>query len=512
MNNTVFKISIFIFLIISLTLIILHNIFGISISFLAEEEIKENRTLKVDLIDSISINNTETIYDKMNNIYYYTITDKYENNNYVLKLNLDNGYKYKILNTSLNIIKIDYSKPIDIIIYNEKYYYETKIQLTNLPLINITTPSTIGSTDVNSSFTYINSENINKIITTNSEIHVRGATAKNFDKKSYKLNFCNDSCTKDNNIIISDFYYGSAFILDAVYRDPSKIRNVLSINLWNLISKDFTELNIDSEFVELFINNEYKGLYVFTETVNRRNLNLNKEDDINYGVVLKANSWNKLSNTMNFKDLSLNNFYEYELKYPNDEDYHKDVWNQLINKLGTFYDNYYKITDKLIEETFDINNYIDLIIFNAFINNSDNNFIKNNYFYYNNIENFKINIQPWDMEYSFGLNYSSENEMATLKNLSDYNLIYTSFYHDEAKNLNELIIKRYWNLRKNILTKEYFDNILNNYKNELSKGSALRDSNIWYEYDIDLEIEDIRTWIYNRLDYFDEYVRSLENE
>lgn len=510
MNNIVLKISIFVFLIISLVLIVLYNIFGVSISFLDEDKIKDERTLKIDLIDNISINNIEAIYDKANNIYYYTVSDRYENNNYVLKLNLESGYKYKIKNASLNIIKVNYNKPIDVIIYNDKYYYETKIQLTNLPLINITTPSTIGSTDVTSNFTYINSENTTKVINTNSEIHIRGATAKNFPKKSYKLNFCNDSCSKDNNIIISDFYYGSAFILDAVYRDPSKIRNVLSIELWNLISKDFTELNINSEFVELFINNEYKGLYVFTEPVNRRNLNLNKEDDLNYGVVLKTNSWNKLSSKLTYKDLINNGFYEYELKYPNDEEHHEEIWMDIVKKIGNFYDNDKKITDKLIEDTFDINNYIDLIIFNAFINNSDNNFIKNNYFYYNNEENFKINIQPWDMEYSFGLNYSDENEMAALKNLSDYNLTYTKFYHGD--NIDKLIIKRYLELRKNILTKEYFDNLLDNYKIELTKGSALRDSNLWYEYDIDLEIEDIRTWIYNRLDYFDEYVRNLENE
>ena len=50
------------------------------------------------------------------------------------------------------------------------------------------------------------------------------------------------------------------------------------------------------------------------------------------------------------------------------------------------------------------------------------------------------------------------------------------------------------------------------YLNELNKGAALRDSKLWYEYDIEKEIEEIRTWIYNRIEFFDEYVKGLENE
>ena len=97
MNNTKFKIVIFIILIVSLVLLTLYGIFGTSVSLLSVKEIKTSRTLKNDLINSLKINNVDAVYDKQNNIYYYTIPEKYENGIYILKLGLKKGYKYKLI-------------------------------------------------------------------------------------------------------------------------------------------------------------------------------------------------------------------------------------------------------------------------------------------------------------------------------------------------------------------------------------------------------------------------------
>jgi len=86
------------------------------------------------------------------------------------------------------------------------------------------------------------------------------------------------------------------------------------------------------------------------------------------------------------------------------------------------------------------------------------------------------------------------------------------FYHEDSDEINRLLIHRYWELREKILTKENFNNLLDNYKDLLTKGSAKRDSDTWYEYDIEKEIEEIREWLYNRLEYFDKYVEDIENE
>jgi len=501
------KIILFILLIILLFIIVFFSIFGTSLSYLSVKEIKEGRKEKKDLVNSFKINNVDTAYDKNSNTYYYTIPDNYENNNYILKLELDNGYRYKIINHKINIIKVSYKDPIDIIIYNDKYYYETKIQLTNLPIVNIYAEEEITEYDTNAKFNYTNLKSVEKIKKSNIKMKIRGISARLFDKKSYRINIYNDTYSKEKNIQISNFYYGDSLILDAIYRDPSKIRNVLSTKLWNDMSNDFSSVDIYSEYVELFINNEYKGLYVLTEPVNKTKLGLNKNS-----IVIKSNDWINDLKKDDFSKIYEDTYLSFELKYPNDESKFSDSWKKYFDIIFDYYSKRKKNTDEVIKNTFNINNYLDIVIFNAFINNLDSCLVKNLYFYLENSNKNVLNIQPWDMEYSFGLLYDQNYLTLATKNNDSYSTLLCSFNQSYAPEINKLLINRYWELRKNVLTKEYFDELLDEYKKELTKGAASRDSELWYEYDIEKEIEDVRTWIYKRLDFFDEYVSSLKNE
>ena len=75
-----------------------------------------------------------------------------------------------------------------------------------------------------------------------------------------------------------------------------------------------------------------------------------------------------------------------------------------------------------------------------------------------------------------------------------------------------LIINRYWNLRRNVLSEANLVRLLDEYKNDLSKGAAKRDTSKWLEYDVEKEIEDIKVWLKKRIKVFDNYIRGLENE
>lgn len=503
------KIFDFIILIISFIVILFYGIFGTNISFKNIKDIKKNRELNKELITNLQINNVDTVYDKNNNTFYYTIPKKHENKTYILNFNLDNSYKYKIIDETLNIVKVDYNKNFKIIIYNDKYYFETKLQLTNLPIINITVEEKITTNPSNSIFKYINSE---EELINNIKIHVRGSSSMYFDKQSYKIQMYNKNYTDEKNINLNNFYNGNAFILDSVYRDPSKIRNIICTQVWNDISDDYNNIDIYSEFVELFINNEYKGLYVLTEPINRRKLKLNKSELNDSSILIKIQDWKYIDSNIDVSDIAGDSYYGIELKYPNDEELYVESWERVLYKIVKYYDKEMGSSYKTISSTFNLENYIDLIIFNAFTNNIDNRVRKNNYMYMKNFNSKEVYIQPWDMEYTFGTRYKGTAERNLLKNMEDYNEIYTGFYHESAPEINKLLIKRYWELRKNILTKEYFDSLLNKYLNELNKGAALRDSKLWYEYDLEKEIEEIRVWIYNRIEFFDEYVKGLENE
>lgn len=509
MENYKLKLSIFIILLIILLSTLYYGIFGFSVSYLSEDEIKENRELKENLVSYFKINGIETIYDKTTDIYYYSVPLDQKDKKYTLKLELDDGYKYKIKKQTTNVITVDYEKTYNIIIYNEKNYSEIKLKLTNLPIVSILSDTDVTDNDTNSVFKYINPSNLDNTITYNSKIHIRGATSKLYDKKSYKVNIYNSDYEKEKNINISNFYYGSSFILDALYRDGSKIRNALATQLWNDFSSDFTNANVYTEFVEVFINNEYKGLYLFMEPVNRRNLNLNSSSLNNTSVVIKSSDYN-LPKFNDYTNIIDDVYYGFELKYPNDEDLFNTSWNSILNKLSKYYKNTINSSYEQINDIFDITSYVDLILFNSVTNNEDNHLIKNNYFYQKELDD-KIYIQPWDMEFSFGLSYSHNLKYNTEETLYDFEEIIFEIKHSSPK-INKLLIKKYWNVRNNILTIEYFDNIIDKYKATLGNGAASRDSNLYYEYNFDENIEEVRDWIHKRLEVYDEYVRGLENE
>ena len=109
------KVIIFICLIISFIVVIFYGVFGTNLSSLTLKEIKENRTLKTDLIANLKINNISAIYDKDNNIFYYMISDRYEDEIKILNIDLENDFKYKIIGETLNIIRVDYKKTFEVI-------------------------------------------------------------------------------------------------------------------------------------------------------------------------------------------------------------------------------------------------------------------------------------------------------------------------------------------------------------------------------------------------------------
>ena len=194
------------------------------------------------------------------------------------------------------------------------------------------------------------------------------------------------------------------------------------------------------------------------------------------------------------------------MKYPNDEELFSISWEKILNKLIAYY-----YDEEDLNNILDINNYVDLLIYNTFIDNTDNDMKKNNYFYLKNLSS-KLYIQPWDMEFTFGLSFNEDAPYDFQKDMSKYNVIDFRIKNDDIVKIKKLIINRYWNLRRNLLSEENLVRLLDKYKNDLSKGAAKRDTSKWLEYDVEEEIEDIKTWIKKRIKFYDNYIRSLENE
>ena len=508
---------ILILLIIILILICIIDLRGLNYSNEQKELILKTRIEKNNLIKKIKINNKSLVYDEKNQLYYCSIPEKYLNKNYILKFNLSNKYKYKIVGYKNNIIKVNYNKIYYVIIYNDKYYKSIKIQLTNLPMVDIRVDEKIDSTSINGLFTYIDKS---KELNSNISIHVRGASSKYLPKKSYRINFFNNNYTQKRNVKVVDTYNGDSIILDALYRDPSKIRNTLSTNLWNKISNDFSSVKLNNQFVELFINNEYVGLYSLNVPVNRTSLNLRKTNKNNTSVVIKTNGWHLGLKNDDYDKITKKNYLDYEIRYPKKSYLYSKAWQSVLRKLSNYYnidkiiynepietalDIKFDVDYNTVTNTFNEKNYIDLIIFNSFISNIDSCMFRNTYFYMKNIDDSDIYIQPWDLEFTYGL-YIYKEYLPYF----EFDKIVCPFQIENGDKINKKIINRYYELRNTVLNMEYINMLLDNYANKLNNGAASRDSNLWGDYQVEYEIEKIRKWIKSRIKFFDKYVNSLK--
>lgn len=495
-----------------LILIILISIFVLLISNSFKEEslsvIPDNLVYNDKLVIGVYVDDVLCSYDSNSNIYYSNVNDI----NRISFYSKYNNLKYK----ATNIIDDLY----EIYVYNDKYYYKLDLQISNIPII------TIHDLDIDkyNKFNQFNRDNfihmfsdseedseierkigisISNILQNNGKtffssygyMSERGASSSFFDKKAYKLKM-NDRFgmlnIKDDNV----------WVLDALYTDSSKVRNKLSSDLWNLINDD-QKINNDLScvFAEVFINDEYVGLYTLKEKVDK---SVTKNSDA--GLLLKANMHLMDDRIVKFLD-NPNILYKGRILNFEIKDYNVETYDRFIDNMYSFYIG--SRDYESIYNTYYIDNYIDYKILVALISGEDN--VTSNQYYSMSNENSKILITPWDMDLTWGLYWNLDTPLHSEFSYErdfEYSWLDNNITKNFDENTFSLMKKRYWQLRKDVITIDTIDSYLDSYKRILiESGSIKRDSERWYEYDFEFEIERIREWARRRIAFLDEYFK-----
>ncbi len=503
----------FIFLIVLLSFICLR-IFVIVDNKESNESIYSTRKELKGHIANITINNVSGVYNNNDNSFYFYVNNLNDSKINNIKINSSIDLDYKIIDR--NILNFTDGK---LLLYNNKYYQNVNLKFVSIPIISISSTPNLKESLINKNqisnlahdIMYKNNlQNDKMLITINTgdehsnnnitykmygDYHVRGGSSLLYDKKSYKVNL-----SKSIFLFNQSFY--NEFILDASYTDSSKIRNKLSSDLWNAINNNQNVNNdLYTSYVELYIDDEYQGLYIIKNSVDKYMLNLSSD-----GVLIKyetdINDFyinNLLSN--NFK-LNNNFFLNFEIKYSNNYQKSSELF---VNRLKNVYDNDYSY--KSVVNNYHIDNYVNYKVLIGLIMGVDNT-TKNQYLSMQNSKD-KLLITPWDMDLSFGDNWDVSSFNGESFDANSYlNGNWLDEYVLESNQLNNLIKQRYWELRKDTITMDNINKYLDEYKELLvSSGAAKRDSDRWYDYDIEYEIEQIRKWANNRIIFLDEYFK-----
>jgi len=465
-----------------------------------------NQVYKEDLVLNVLINNQLCSYDKENDVYYY-----YTDYNNYKKWNFEFNSLYEL---DYDIRKIDDNSFL-IKVYSDDFYQNINLIATSLPIIDFKDLSSVFEKisltypDVDYNFNFdLNDNNLSLIesvpynarfdgaeknhsLYENVLLKVRGASSTLYPKKAYKVSF-------EEKVTVYDLPKDDKYVLDALYIDRSKIRNLLSSSLWNEINNNqYIDNDLRGKFVEVFIDDEYVGIYVLKEKIDKSVTNIS--DD---GVILKS--------IFHMNDYYINEFLSYDYSISDDSFLNFDIkyFNKLsfysiINKMKEYYT---QMDFNSIDDNFYLDNYLNYYIFVTLISGNDN--VDYNYYLSVSDNSSKILITPWDMDLTWGLSWSDDSLFSkfSMESSSDVSWMDNNITKNMDDKTLSLLKDRYWELRKNVITMDTINGYLDSYEDLLvNSGAAKRDSERWYEYDIKFEIEQIREWAKLRIDFLDQY-------
>lgn len=386
------------------------------------------------------------------------------------------------------------------------------LYFTQLPIILIASDDTIvDEPKVLASLVYTDDE---QTVTSDIGIELRGGSSQVYPKKTYDLEFWEDSTGVENR----DMQFGELredddWILDALYNEPLRIRSYTANKLWKQIHTPYyigfepdAKSGADVMYVEIFLNGHYNGVYNLSEQVDRKQLKLESFYGNMKGELYKGYSWGASTFTsLPPYDNSSRAWSGYEFEYP-DEDQTTD-WNNL-----------YQFTDFVMNSTqldfasniwheFVEDNFIDYFLFLNLIRATDNTgkniylgkYKKNEPYYY----------IPWDLDGCFGTIWSGTNENITNDILT--NGFMDRIIYENPNNTFTEIANTWFEYRNYIFSFDSLSNSIANQYNFLQDNKVYeREFLVYSNYSFDNQsLVYTLNWLEDRLEYLDIYFGNV---
>lgn len=376
-----------------------------------------------------------------------------------------------------------------LIISRGKTFMRYRLVLTTLPVLRIEDPDHTELTEkeilVHGTLCLWNPRDTDaggySVKKTNVRWKLRGHTAMVLPKKAYKLTLEKKSGIKRNMSLLG---LGSDddWILNPLSTDDTNVKEQFTMGLWNELAGEnqWDDKMSGGDYCELILNGSYRGLYLLQRRVDRKYLNLQKDQ-----ILFKATS----------SDVTVPEEGTYELKYsplPAEETY--AVWQDMLqNRLA---------------EVIDLRNYADISIFVQLGNMGDNAAFRNLYCLLTpNGEDYRLSYILWDTDMSMGMcgdfAYDFDQAVHSVILRKDYALFLTS--HPE---LEQQIARRWFALREGILSEAHMVELLDGLDGKLNaSGAPARDRERWGLYGGGQR--PTQEFLHQRLAFLDDYYGGL---
>lgn len=347
----------------------------------------------------------------------------------------------------------------------------------------------------------------------------RGSSSLRYPKKQYRLTVLEDDSEKTMKASLLGMPADTKWVLNAPYLDTSYARNYVLFG----ISRELFEWAPNVKLCEIYIDGEYQGVHLLIESVESSEGRLNLYDfallNGQTSFIIKRDRVDDLSKVIKTYG-SKNHFTNNNLilvEPPIDEitKHHKNWIEDYISDFeSALYSDYYQNDFLGYQQFIDIDNFVDYYVLNLFSNNVDAGDLST--YIYRDLDS-KLKLVPWDFNNALGLYannspYYIDDEMYNWFN----RLLQDPYFRNK-------VVKRYYELRKNVLSHQAIENTISEYQNSY-ETAFIRDAKKWHFNGESLEIDNLteeylkynylnitqlKEFMYERSKYLDKNIKEL---
>ncbi len=249
-------------------------------------------------------------------------------------------------------------------------------------------------------------------------INIRGGYSQFLPKKSYRMEFvslANDTMV-NRNVKLLDLRNDDDWLLLPMFNEPLRLRNAVGHRLW----EDMHTLKYQQEeptalpgtrarYVELILNDKYRGVYLLTERVDRKQLQLKKYSQGHdmEGELYKGSDYAAGTVTFDFLAFYNNNsrtWDGFEKKYPLRE--MTTDWSGLYELISVILQTSDSVFSQQINSYFDLDNAVDYFLFLNLLYAQDNT--GKNLFVARYSAETPFFFVPWDLDGILGIDWKSD--------------------------------------------------------------------------------------------------------
>ena len=335
--------------------------------------------------------------------------------------------------------------------------------------------------------------------------HIRGGSSRLNPKKSFKITLYKKNQTgsgslRDNQVSFLGMREDDEWLLYAMYSEDTKVRDKLSLDIWN----ESGALEIDSngfygyhmEYIEVFLNGEYRGIYGLMEPVDYKQLDLTKENEAQPVEYLYKQ-----------KDAGV-----FELKgswaAQTEEDF------EILNTYLACLEGDDSVFIREIGNLIDIDNALDVWLYLQAVIGMDN--IERNIFYPAVWDDgqYRIRFLPWDMDYTWGNvhDFDAGNRTRFSEEILTMRIAWKlgdRLIQLNVDNAQEKVKDRWKELRQTVYSDEWLTEHIDSYAHQVvDSGAFERDEALWVTGGHNDDYESLKKLACERMSYLDEQLED----